>query len=765
MGLSKKRKTGKIRIFDDENLNFRLLVRRYGFAALVFLVSLFVFFPYGETNDVFGSYPKTGEVSRETIIAPYSFDVMKTEAELAIERERINQKILPIFRFDSTALRKMSVSADSVIRLAQNSRNDTMPLLVSKVFVENPQILTDFRTRLLSAGRRGLLNKIVAPTDADGERLQRELSAREQFVRSQSGFLEVLSGDTANPAARIISLDSVQSIFAFRNAVARDLSLRHSNGMSKSNHSPQEISSAVFALTGRIIAPTLVYDEELHQQNLQKALEGINPVKETIIKDVAIVRQYQLVTSDISRVLEALSNSKAERMEDSRQAKERTDTAIIFILIIVFAALVVLQTGKFIPQFLSSKRYFLSISIICAIQFFLVWLTQIVFNMISPDTASSSNRLWETLSWGPMLTATLLSSLLFGKRTGLLLSLFFAMYYLLISQLSVVVPLSVLIIGGFVSHFAQKIRYRKHLLWLIVSMIAVNILVEFLIMFLNNTLSSQTPFTFLTAAALNVIISAGIVYLALPLFEYMFGITTIMTLLELADLSNPLLKRLAIEAPGTFNHSLAVGNLAELAAEKVGANPILCRVLAYYHDVGKIKTPIFFTENQLDHRNPHDKLTPLRSAKILIAHISDGCDLIDEYKLPKILKYGIIQHHGTASAGFFYQKALESKKENEVINLEDFCYSGEKPQTKETAILMLADKVEAMSKSLKGENESDLRKKIYDNVRKLVVSGQLDECGLTFRNVFEIINGFMPALKGIFHERIEYPEEGKNVKE
>jgi len=254
-------------------------------------------------------------------------------------------------------------------------------------------------------------------------------------------------------------------------------------------------------------------------------------------------------------------------------------------------------------------------------------------------------------------------------------------------------------------------------------------------------------------------------YFSLPLFENLFAITTVTTLLELADMSSPLLKRLAVEAPGTFNHSLAVGNLAELAAEKVGANPLLCRVFAYYHDVGKIKNPAYFTENQLDRGNPHDKLPPARSARIIIAHIRDGCDLIDEYKISKIIKNGIIQHHGTGLVVSFYQKALDQKKENETINPEDYSYPGKKPQIKETAVLMLADKIEAMSKSLKGESESDLRKKIQDNVRKIVVSGQLDECGLTFRNVFEIVNSVMPALKGIFHERIEYPEEGKNGKE
>jgi len=762
-----KRKAGKFGTFEGERkLNFRLFVKWYGPAIIVFLVSLFVFFPYGKNSGGFDDYPKTGEVSRETIIAPHSFDVMKTEAELSVERERINRNVLPTFRFDSTAAGEMTAKIDSVINLVQNSKGNTIPL-VPQIFIENPQILTEFKTLLLAAAERGLLDKIVSSTDTDGERLKREFNTpHEQYIRSQSGFLEVLSGDEANFTARAISADSVQSIFAFRNRIARDLSTQFSrNG--GSYLSSKEISSAIFALAGKIVIPTLIYDRVLHGQNLQNALSTINPVKETIIKDVAIVRQHQLVTSDISRVLETLRDSKNEKMQESRRIKNNIDTAIIFILIITFAALVVFQTGKFIPQFLSSKRYFLSIAIICAIQFFLVWLTQVIFNMISVQDASSSssNRLWEILSWGPMLTATLLSSLLFSRRTGLLLSLFFAIYYLLISQFSVVVPLSVLIVGGFVSHFAQKIRYRKHLLWLIVSMIAANILISFLIMFLSNTLSSQSVVVFFAAASLNVIISAGIVYLALPLFEYMFGITTIMTLLELADLSNPLLKRLAIEAPGTFNHSLAVGNLAELAAEKVGANHLLCRVLAYYHDVGKVKNPVFFTENQLDNRNPHDKLMPIRSANILISHISDGCDLIDSYKLPKILKNGIIQHHGTGFAGFFYEKAIETKKEDEVINPENFRYPGEKPQTKETAILMLADKVEAMSKSLRGESESDLYKKIQDNVRKIVLSGQLDECGLTFRNVFDIINGFMPALKGIFHQRIEYPnEEGKNEK-
>jgi len=759
MDLPNKRRTGRFRtlVFENEKMTFRLFWSWYSPAIIVFLISLFLFFPYNKSINGFSDYPKIGEVSKETIIAPFSFDIMKTEQEILAEKERINQRILPMFIFDSTALKQMTVKVDSVIQLVNNSKNDTAQITISQEFVGNPQILIEFKKRLLSSAQKGLLNKIVSTTDVDGEKMQRDFRSSERFVRSSSGFLELLSEYRDSSGAKIVAADSLKSVFEFRNNIARDLSVQFSgNGA---------LSKDIFALAEKIALPTLIYDEETHQQNIRNAVLSINPVKETIVKDVAIVRQYDRVTPDISRVLETLSNIKIEKMEKG-STKKIADTAIIFVLVITFAIIIVIQSGKFIPQFLSSRRYFLSIAVICAIQFFLVWLTLVVFNMISANNANapSANRFWEIISWGPMLTATLLASLLFSRRSGLLLSLFFAMYYMLITQFNVVVPLSVLIIGGFVSHFAQKIRYRKHLLWLIAGMLVANIFFEFLIMFLNNTLVSQSLLVFIVAPCLNVLISAAIVFLALPLFEYMFGITTVTTLLELADLSNPLLKRLAIEAPGTFNHSLAVGNLAELAAVKVGANPLLCRVLAYYHDVGKIKNPIYFTENQLDKKNLHDKLTPIRSANILKAHIGDGLDLIDEYKLPKIIKKGIIQHHGTGLAGFFYDKALELKKEDDVINPDDFSYPGEKPQTKEAAILMLADKVEAMSKSLKGESESELRKKINDNVRKIVVSGQLDESGLTFRNVFEIINGFMPALKGIFHERIEYPEEDKNGK-
>ncbi|MCL1946936.1 MAG: HD domain-containing protein [Chitinivibrionia bacterium] len=732
-------------------------------AMVVFLASLFVFFPRYESGG-FESYPQTGDISKELITAPFAFDIMKTDYEVSVEKEFLTQRSLPVFRFDLSVYEKTAAKIDSVINLTKNQdTNFVSP--ISNVFLDNPEILADFKVRLLASTQNGLLDRIVVTSDEQGEKFLREHNIREPYLRSQRGFLEI-SNDAENAPAKTVAIESVENIHEFCADAARDLAAKYEKNTDEVDS--KEIFSAILLLAEKIAAPSLIYDKVSHEKKLQEIVSSINPVKFKIMKDQAIVRPHELVSEDAARILETLRKKKMELSQDEHKIKQSVDTVIIFVLIIMFAVLIVVHTGKFIPQFLAPPKYFLCLAIICAIQFFLVWLTQIVIDTISEQNGNlpqTINRATNIISWAPMFTGILLTSLLFGRRTGVFVSLFFTIYFLFVSQFNIAISLSILAIGGFVSHFAQKIRYRRHLLWLILFMMLSNILLQFLLNFVCNALSSQTPFTIFAAPCLNVLISTGIVYMALPLFEYMFGIITITTLLELTDMSNKLLKRLAIEAPGTFSHSLAVGNLAELGAEKVGANPLFCRVLAYYHDVGKIKNPVYFTENQLNKKNPHDKLSPVRSTKILISHIGDGCDLIDEYKIPKVIKNGIIQHHGTGFAGTFYQKALENKKEGEEINPDDFCYPGEKPQTKETAILMLADKVEAMSKSLKGESESDLRKKIHDNVRKIVISGQLDECGLTFRNVFDITNSFMPALKGIFHERIEYPEEDKNGKE
>ncbi len=235
----------------------------------------------------------------------------------------------------------------------------------------------------------------------------------------------------------------------------------------------------------------------------------------------------------------------------------------------------------------------------------------------------------------------------------------------------------------------------------------------------------------------------------------LFGITTSFQLLELANPTQKLLRRLMLEAPGTYNHSLLVGNLAERAAEAIGADPLLARVAAYYHDVGKLDNPIAYIENQAGGENVHDELTPEESVALVKAHVARGIDIAYQYKLPKPIIAFIPQHHGTALISYFHARAQEQAAQ---VDDAQFRHSGPKPQTREAAILMLADSVEASVRSLSDHEEPAIRAMVDRIIRERLEDGQFDECDLTLRDVERIREAFVAQLLGMYHRRVEYPQ-------
>ena len=245
----------------------------------------------------------------------------------------------------------------------------------------------------------------------------------------------------------------------------------------------------------------------------------------------------------------------------------------------------------------------------------------------------------------------------------------------------------------------------------------------------------------------------------LPFLESSFSLVTNMKLLELSNPNNPLLKRLLMEAPGTYHHSIMVANLAEVAAEEVGANPMLVRVGAYYHDVGKIKRPFFFGENQLGGVNPHDKISPSLSTSIIISHVKDGLELAKEHDIPTVVSDMIVQHHGTTLVKYFYYTLKNSSENPDEIKEEDFRYSGPRPQSKEAAIIMMADSVEAAVRSIQEPTLAKIEEMVNNIVKDKLNSNQLNECDLTFKDLETIKSCFLRVLKGIYHHRIEYPTE------
>ncbi len=268
-------------------------------------------------------------------------------------------------------------------------------------------------------------------------------------------------------------------------------------------------------------------------------------------------------------------------------------------------------------------------------------------------------------------------------------------------------------------------------------------------------------------------IFAGILATGLtPLAEMLFGYTTDIKMLELATMDQPLLRELMVEAPGTYHHSVIVGNMVEAAAKSIGANSLLAKVAAYYHDIGKIKKPLYFIENQFECENRHEKLAPSMSSLILISHVKDGIELAKAHHLGKEIINIISQHHGKSFISFFYAKALEAREKNQnakasplpPINADDYRYPGPKPQTKEAGLVMLADVVEAACRSLTEPTPARIQGLVNKLINNQFSDGQLDECELTLKDLNRIAKHFNQILATIHHKRIEYPAPNGKAK-
>jgi putative nucleotidyltransferase with HDIG domain len=360
----------------------------------------------------------------------------------------------------------------------------------------------------------------------------------------------------------------------------------------------------------------------------------------------------------------------------------------------------------------------------------------------------------------PVAWATMSIAILIGVDVALLVAVVLAIFVAILVDptLSTSFGLQtgiVALFGGFVgvysvSHLSQRSDLARA--GLFVS--AVNVLMVSAIA-LTTGMRLSVWLVGLTLATVNGVASSFLTVGALHWFESGFRITSSVRLLELSNPNRPLLKRLLMEAPGTYHHSILVGNLAESAAEAVNADATLVRVGSMYHDIGKLKRPYFFIENQFTQDNPHDKIAPTLSSLIITSHVKDGLELAKENKLPQQIQDIISQHHGDGLVNFFYHKALE---ENDEVPEESFHYEGPKPQTKEAALVALADNVEAAVRSMKqptlGRVEGLVRKIVKDKLN----DGQLDQCDLTFQDLDRIAMAFVRVLSGIFHSRVEYPE-------
>jgi putative nucleotidyltransferase with HDIG domain len=444
---------------------------------------------------------------------------------------------------------------------------------------------------------------------------------------------------------------------------------------------------------------------------------------------------------------------------------------LISILILVTA---VVQLWVNHPQTLASNPRLL---LVFGTMFFQLALIKLL--MVQADLERISPGMIALLA--PYAFAPLVLSVMLGKNHGLYAAVFCSLWAAFLMRSVDSILLIISLISGFVAVFVTlQVRRRGRL-------IRAGVYVAFITLVLAAIFGLIGPINWQDPASADwmrigwqcvAVLGAGIgtaivVSGILPVMESMFGVTTDISWLEMADLNHPLLKRLSLEAPGSYHHSLAVANLAEAAAERVGANPTICRVASYFHDIGKLVKPDYFTENMHQGINPHDELTPTMSALIIIAHVKEGVDLaLKNHLNPQILDV-IREHHGTSLVSYFYQRALNQQKDAELggkimnmrredipqVSESSFRYPGPKPRTKESAIISLADAVESASRSLERPTPQRIEDLVNHIIRDRLEDGQLDDAPLTMREIRLLAESFRFTLQSMLHSRVAYPKK------
>lgn len=489
------------------------------------------------------------------------------------------------------------------------------------------------------------------------------------------------------------------------------------------------------------------YDPEATEELRKQAGESVEPVK--ILQGQIIIEEGKLIRQEEYRQLELVG------LLDNKQSYKPFIGLIILLTIILTAVYFYFYQMKEQPE--KRQTNFLLFGIIFLLTFFILK----IISMLQIFNYSGIGYLFPAAMGGLLLKIlideklAILSSIIFSIFGSILFNegvsgtLNFSMgIYILFSALAGVL-------------FLSNQNQRSKILQAGSFTAAVNLFTIWALMFLPNGQFSGLEYGYYILTAIFSGISSAVLTMGLlPLLETSFGILSTMKLIELSNPNHPLLRKILMEAPGTYHHSVMVANLADAACEAIGANGLLARVGCYYHDIGKTKRPNFFIENQMHHDNPHDRLQPDKSANIIISHVTDGSAILKKYNMPKEIIRIAEQHHGTTLLKYFFHKASQG---GEDVNEEDYRYPGPKAQTKESAIVGIADSVEAAVRSLNQPTPETIESLVKKIVADRLQDGQLNECDLTLKELETVSHSFCETLKGIFHSRIEYPEMTKKV--
>jgi putative nucleotidyltransferase with HDIG domain len=515
-----------------------------------------------------------------------------------------------------------------------------------------------------------------------------------------------------------------------------------------------EEAAVVSSLVKPLVVPNLEVDNAKTAEAKEAARAAIAPVRVSYTKNQVIVRSGDVIDSTAMEAMREVGLL-------SRRLEWRSVAAVV-VLSVVSAGML----GFYIYTFRTeSAADFRRLVLLLALTAVAVLAAKLYLPLVLPDHERHFLAYALPLAAVPMLLAALVEGQLAVAVAAVLAALvtFVVVYLPDVSASMTSSPLDALralgvygfggVAGALSVHKAERLN-RYALGGLLVAAVSMAVLCA--VWFLDVDRKAWDVPWMALASGLNGLLAAILSVGAFVMLGFVFGITTRVQLMELAQLNQPLLRRLQDEAPGTFHHSIIVGNLAERAADLIGADALLVRVGCYYHDVGKLRRPGYFIENQMAGSNPHDKIDARKSARIISRHVEDGMDLAREHRLPAQVRDFIAQHHGTGQATYFYRKALEQDGD---VNPSLFSYPGPKPQSRETAIVMLADSAEAAVRSSSERLPAEIDARVDEVIAERLAEGQLDESDLTLREMNVISESFKSTLRGVYHPRLEYPAD------
>jgi len=737
-------------------------------------ILLSLFFPQGKT--LLYSY-QLDDVAREEVVAPFNFPILKTSNELQLNLDdALESEPFLFLRSQNVVIKQINVIDSyfdhiNLIQLANKKLAKSKDDLYRNRFTEQFDL-----SRIDVQSDSAALNILMETVKENYNFAFNDEKWNQIFLSDYSNDLTI---DLANLKKEIIQISRNRWAEGIYDISLSEILSKEVAIVTNNNEVPEltdpvgyndiqeawtkarvEVTNRFldninlgrdlgYSLIVEFMKPNLIYDRETTERRQQARQDRVPRNKGIILKNERILDANTRVTEEDLQRLFSLSVA----IDNKAMQESRTDIVLAYFGRILVIGIIV----SFFFTFLLTYRK----------PIFDDWKMVLLIGMVFSIEAGLAYFFTQNLELSeyliPITVAAMVLTIMFDARIAFMgITSIILLVTILIGN-NVEFMVTAMFNSSVGIYAVRQLRRRSQLFTAIFALLSSSALV-----IIGQGLFKGHAWILMGNDMMNLsivaILSPIVTYGLIGLLEVSFGITTNLTLIELLDFQHPLLKRLQNEANGTFNHSIVVGNLAEACSDAIDANSLLCRVGAYYHDLGKMVRPEYYIENQYAGENRHDSLTSVMSAKIIKNHVTDGLELAKEYRLPTIVSDFIPMHHGTTRVEYFYRKALEEDKNVEEVQ---FQYPGPKPNTKETGILMICEAVEAAVRSIKEPDIMKIEAMIDKIINMRVTAGQLSECPLTMDELTRIkgkvdgSSGLLPVLRGIYHIRIEYPDDNK----